>query len=119
METNDLSLSWLLASLSVIVAFISLYYAVEAKQTVEKRINEFIETTVANFEKEAGAISDRINTTNEKVTETVVRMNEQISKFRHKNENLRSDLDKTNKQLSDLRADLKKLDNRILPKYKK
>lgn len=112
MEMNHLYLSWVLSALSIVVGFTALYYANEAKNAVEKRINKFIETTISKIEKETGEINDKVGGISDHI-------NEQLNKLRFRDETLREEIVDTQEKLGDLRAELRDLDKRILPKYKR
>ena len=112
MEMNNLYLSWVLSGFAIIVGFAALFSANEAKGTIAKKLNEFVKSTVSNIEKDTGEL-------NEKVVEINNRTSEQLNKLRLRDEDRRAEIADVCKQLSSLRADLKNLDNRILPKYKR
>ena len=105
-------MAWVLAALGIFVGFIALYYANEAKSSVEKRLKEFTSSTVSKFEAETGELDKRINNNS-------VSINEQLNKLRIRDESMREEIIETKKQLSNLHAELKNLDSRILPKYKR
>jgi len=112
MEMNHLYLSWVLSALAIIVGFAALYYANDAKSSVERKLNKFVDTKIAKIEEDVDEV-------NKKVTDISVRVNEQLHKLRLRDDKLREEVNHTKEKLSDLDAKLKNLDNRILPKYKR
>jgi len=112
MEMNHLYLSWVLSALGIIVGFAALYYANEAKNSVEIKLNKFVDTTIAKIEGDADEV-------NKKVSDISIRVNEQLHKLRLRDDKLREEVNDSKEKLSILGAELKNLDNRILPKYKR
>jgi len=112
METNSLHMSWMLAGFAIIVGFAALYYASEARVSIVKRLNKFVDSTVSKFENDLQGLD-------ESVVEVKVHINEQLNKLRLRDKTRQEEIAEINKQLSELRGNLKNLDNRILPKYKR
>ncbi|MBT3237356.1 MAG: hypothetical protein HOL37_07790 [Rhodospirillaceae bacterium] len=111
-EINSLYLSWVLAGFAILVGFTALFSANSAKENVSKRLNEFVKSTVTQIEEDTDGLNDKINTLNNQI-------NEQLNKLRIRDEDRKDEIADLKKELEKLRADLKKLDNRILPKYKR